>query len=249
MKLLIPAAGRGSRFNHKKYELPKPLIKIYDKPMIYWAIKSLKLKCDIIIILNNKQDKYQEIYDVTKFYFPNSEIITISDFTDGPASTCLFAEKYIKNDEELIIANCDQFLYWDSEDFLKRLKNKPNDGIVVTYFTDVPHNSYAAVKNGLVTQIKEKQVISKYSLNGIHYWRKAKFFYDSAKIMMTKNLRVNNEFYIAPTYQELINLNYQIGIYNIPKDSHYSLGNPNDLNNFTKKININMIKNYFNENI
>ena len=249
MKLLIPAAGRGSRFKKNNYELPKPLIKIYDKPMIYWAIKSLKLNCDIIIILNEKQDRYEEIYNIIKYYFPKSFIITVKDFTEGPASTCLFAEKYINQDEELIITNCDQFLYWESKNFLERLKNKPNDGIVVTYNTDVPHNSYAAVKNGLVSEIKEKEVISKYSLNGIHYWRKAKLFYDSAKIMISKNIRVNNEFYIAPTYQELINMNYKIGIYNIPQNSHFSLGNPNDLKNFTKKININMIKKYFNENI
>ena len=105
----------------------------------------------------------------------------------------------------------------------------------MTYKTNVIHNSYAKIQNGYVIEIKEKEVISEHSLNGVHYWRKASFFVNSAKEMISKNDRApNGEFYIGPTYNYMINKGYKIGYFNLEKEHHYSLGNVTDLDYFFK---------------
>ena len=52
--------------------------------------------------------------------------------------------------------------------------------------------------------------------------------------MISKNLRVNNEFYVAPAYNEMISKGAKNIIYNVGKeyDGMYGLGIPKDLNIF-----------------
>ena len=99
----------------------------------------------------------------------------------------MYLENKLNKEDELIVANCDQIMDWDSDQFLEFAKR--NDGTVVTYHTNIPQNSYAKINRfNQVVEIKEKEVISNVSLNGIHYWAKAEFFLDSAKEMNIKIL-------------------------------------------------------------
>ena len=108
------------------------------------------------------------------------------------------------------------------------------DGAVVTYHSDTEKNSFARLdKKGFVTEIREKEVISNVSLNGIHYWGKAFRFFVSAKEMIAKNDRAENgEFYIGPTYNYMIKNNYRVGIYHIPNEQHHPVGVPADLEKY-----------------
>ena len=50
---------------------------------------------------------------------------------------------------------------WDPELFLINARYYKYDGLVVTYTTDTPKNSYAKMNsNGFITEIKEKVVVS-----------------------------------------------------------------------------------------
>ena len=74
---------------------------------------------------------------------------------------------------------------WNPTYFLNHVRKF--DGGVVTYFEKKKANSYASVnENLLVKKIKEKKVISNISLNGIHYWKKNKFFNESYLKMKKK---------------------------------------------------------------
>ena len=52
--------------------------------------------------------------------------------------------------------------------------------------------------------------------------------------MIRKNIRVNNEFYVCPTYNELLAKNKKVKIHNV--DKMWGLGTPEDLNNFIRSI-------------
>jgi len=118
---------------------------------------------------------------------------------------------------------------------MRRTKIKPNDGIIVTYTTDVKHNSYAKVKKNEVISIREKEFITRYSLNGVHYWRKAKFFFKSVEDMIkNKDKAPNGEYYVAPSYNYMIKDGYRVGYFHLKPKTHFSLGNINDLNYFLK---------------
>jgi hypothetical protein len=52
--------------------------------------------------------------------------------------------------------------------------------------------------------------------------------------MIAKNLRVNNEFYVAPVYNQLIGEGARIGVYDVGSVGRgmYGLGTPPDLDAF-----------------
>ena len=240
MNIVIPMAGRGERFTKEGFVKPKPLIEINNKTMIEYALDSLNLDGRYIFIVYKYSDesintKLINILNKTK---PGCEIIQIDYITSGPASSALLAKELIDNDQELIITNCDQIMKWDSSKFINFINNSDKDGLVVTYNSDTDKNSYIKIDtNGLGTELSEKKVISNLSLNGIHFWKKGKYFVKSTLSMISKDIRVNNEFYISMTYNQMIESGLKVGNYHIDSKHHYAVGTPEDLKKFLENEN------------
>ena len=233
MNIVIPMAGLGSRFSDAGYTTPKPFIEIEGKPMIFEAVNTLGFEGNYIFII--RKDEY--IKSKMKEIFPDSQIIEVDYLTDGPASSVMLVKEFINNDEELIVANCDQIMWWDSDTVIKQIRAMDYDGVVVTYHETTQKNSYARInRRGYVTKMAEKQVISNVSLNGIHYWKKGKYFVESTESMVEKNIRFNNEFYVSLTYNQMIEKGLKVGIYHIPNEFHNAVGTPDDLNRYFEKI-------------
>jgi hypothetical protein len=199
--------------------------------MISKAIKSLNLDGNYFFVIAKNQftSLVEETITAIK---PGSKFIEIDYITEGPANSALLFRNQINSNEELIIANCDQIMEWNSENFLHNVRLY--DGAVVTYHTDTDKNSYARLdKNGLVVEIREKEVISNVSLNGIHYWKKGSHFVSSAdKMMELQDRAPNGEFYIGPTYNHMIRQGLKVGIYHIPNEQHHPVGIPDDLKKY-----------------
>jgi dTDP-glucose pyrophosphorylase len=239
INIVIPMAGLGNRFKIKGYDEIKPMIKIGEKRMIELAINSIGIEGEFIFIVNNHEGQSNELIKLLNVIVNNPKIIEIDYLTEGPASSVLLAKELINNDNPLIVTNCDQIMEWDSKDFHKTLKETNKDGIVVTYNVLTEKNSYVKLdKNGDAILFAEKQIISEYSLNGIHFWKKGSDFVTSVESMVNKNIRVNNEFYIAPTYNEMIGENKKIGVYHIDQSKHWSVGIPDDLEKYLKHANL-----------
>lgn len=239
LNILIPAAGIGSRFKMEGYSDIKPMINIGGKTMIERAITSLSLKGQYIFVVNKENGQIEELVQEIKNVVPDALIIKIDYVTDGPASTALLASEFIDNDIPLVIANCDQIMEWEPEEFSNIIKTTTKDGLVVTYKVQTEKNSYVQLdNNGNAIRFAEKQIISEHSLNGIHFWKKGSDFVSSAKEMIRKDIRVNNEFYISQTYNELVGIGKKIGIYEIDVDKHWAVGTPNDLKLYMKHANL-----------
>lgn len=239
INVVIPMAGLGNRFKIKGYEELKPMIKIGDKRMIELAIESIGVNGDFIFIVNNHKNQSDELINILNTIVNNPKIIVIDYLTEGPASSVLLAKDLINDEIPLIVANCDQIMEWDADDFFKTITETDKDGIVVTYNVLTEKNSYIKLnEEGNATLFAEKQIISEFSLNGIHFWKKGSDFVSSAEAMINKNIRVNNEFYIAPTYNELVNNNKKIGVYHIDKSKHWSVGTPDDLEKYLNHANL-----------
>lgn len=226
-------AGNGSRFPKDLYP-HKPLIEINGKPMIVRALESLKLKGNYYFIIRRDEGTHQ-IKDIIQNTIGVSTFFEIEKTTEGPACSALLVKDYINNDKELVIVNCDQIMEWDSKIFLQVARNYA--GCVVTYYSTTDKNSYIKIDhNGLGVELREKIVISNIGLNGIHYWRKGKYFVHSAEMMIGQDDRApNGEFYIAPTYNYMIKYGHSVGIYHIPNEQHNAVGTPEDLELYLKK--------------
>lgn len=225
MKVIIPAAGKGSRFL-EKYTTPKPCITVDNEFMLVKAAKSLGVQAQFIFIIREnslKNHLAEKLYET----FPDCKIGVIDFDTDGSAETCLIAEDFIDIDEELIIANCDQIMNWNSEQALKQLR-KFDAGLVTIESNDAKH-SYAKIDNNLVVEVQEKNVISDIALTGIHYWKKGSDFVQCARRMISAEIRTNNEFYVGPCYNEFIDMGKKVGYFQIDKKQIHFVGTPEDL--------------------
>lgn len=235
MNILIPAAGRGSRFSNSKYSLPKPNIEVDGAPMLVTAAKKLGFRGSFIFILQENEHR-DSLAQALKKEFSNCKIGVIDFITDGAAETATIAKDFIDTEEELVIANCDQIMEWgpwNSDIALKQLR-RFDAGVVTINSNDTKH-SYAQVVNNFVTEIQEKNVISGTALTGIHYWKHGSDFVRSATKMMLDSNMSNGEFYIGPTYNYLIAEGKKVGIHMIGTDAIHFVGTPKDLENYENR--------------
>jgi dTDP-glucose pyrophosphorylase len=230
MKILIPMAGEGSRFAKEGYTFPKPLINVRGKAMIQAVVGNLDFDCEYIFLVRKEHvEKYSGLIDtLDKITNGRFKYVLVDDLTEGAACTALLAEEYIDNDESLLIANSDQIIEYESENFVT-LKSLTNVDSIVFAFNAV-HPKWSFVKTnsrGFVTEVAEKRPISNIATCGIYWYRRGSDFVKYAKQMIEKDIRVNGEFYIAPVYNELI----QDGKTLIPFYVHkmWGIGTPEDL--------------------
>ena len=235
LNIVIPMAGRGSRFADAGYVNPKPLIEIYGRPMIEYVTKNITPTCKHRFIYICQEEHLQKfgLEIALKKMAPDCEIVTIDHITEGAACTVLLAEKYINNDDALMIANSDQYVDYDINDYLSAIKQE--DGLIMTMPADDSKWSFIKYdEKGYVQLVREKEVISHEATVGIYNYRCGADFVTYAHQMIEKNIRVNNEFYVAPVYNEMIQAGKKI-VYKNVGTSMYGLGTPDDLNFFMKQ--------------
>ena len=222
-------AGEGSRFK-STHSLPKPLIPINDKPMIVRAIESLGIIGKYHFVVRNNEFMQQTIGAIYSIC-PNPNIVSVNYTPEGSAASALIMEDYIDKDDELIIANCDQIMNWNAHDVISDMRTY--DGAVVTITDNNPKHSYVKIEDGFAIQFVEKEVISKHALTGIHYWKHAKYFFESSKRMIIDGKKsANGEYYIAPTYNYLIREGMNIGVRRIKNSEFNPVGTPEDLEKY-----------------
>lgn len=231
VKVLIPMAGRGKRFTDAGYEVPKPLTPILGQTMIEAVIENLHIDGEYIFIIQKQHQDDYRLADVLKQIIPNCTIIEVDEITEGPACSALLAEDYI-DDSPLIIVNCDQIIDdFSVEHLVKFSKVNKADGVLGAFISTSNKNSYVRLnEDGQVVEVKEKVVISNIATNGLHFWSNGVDFIRSAKEMIKANERYNNEFYIAPTYNYLLNNNKIVLPYFY--NHHFPIGTPEDLNKY-----------------
>jgi NDP-sugar pyrophosphorylase family protein len=235
INIVLPIAGRGSRFSNAGYSLPKPLIPIHGIPMIEFVVNNVRPSKPhrfIFVALQEHLD-HLGMNDTLNRITPNCEIVPVSEVTEGAACTVLLAKNLINNEDQLMIANSDQWVDIDINDYLSKIDKL--DGLIMTMYDNDPKWSYIGIdENNLVNNVVEKEVISNEATVGIYNFKRGKDFVASAEIMIQKNLRVNNEFYVAPVYNEMIDNSSKITYYNVGKAGNgmYGLGIPSDLEYF-----------------
>ena len=233
MNVLIPMAGAGKRFIDAGYMFPKPLIEVENKPMIQIVIESLNLDANYIFIIQKDHQRKFNIKSVLNILKPSCRIIELDHLTEGAACTTLLAKKFINNSDPLIIANSDQYVEWNSSKALYDFNSKNLDGAILTFESIHPKWSYAKCdKDNFVTEVAEKKVISKNATVGVYYWKHGSDYISSAEKMIKKNIRINNEFYVCPVYNEFLPKKKKVKIHNVNK--MFGLGTPEDLDNFIR---------------
>lgn len=236
MNVLIPMAGAGSRFQQAGYTFPKPLIDVRGKPMIQVVAENLNIDATYIYVVQKEHRTKYNLDTLLNLITPNCKIVEIDGMTEGAACTTLLAKEYINNDEPLVMANSDQFVEWDSNEFMYKMVEQDLDGGIVTFKATHPKWSFAKInKYGFVTEVAEKNPISDIATVGIYYWKKGSDYVKFAEQMIQKNVRVNNEFYVCPVFNEAIQAGKRIKTFSVP--TMWGLGTPEDLKYYLENYN------------
>lgn len=226
-------AGAGSRFQQQGYKLPKPLIDVNGKPMIRWVVENLNMKANFVFVVQKAHYGQYNLGIILPLIAPGCKIVQTDGLTEGAACTTLLSKEYIDNSDHLLIANSDQFVEWDSCDFMYHMISADADGGILS-FRDPSLNpkwSFAKLnEQGNVVEVAEKKPISDIATVGIYYFKRGDEYVRLAEQMISKNIRVNNEFYICPIYNEYVQSNKVIKTKDCSK--MWGLGTPEDLSFF-----------------
>ena len=146
MKVLIPMAGEGSRFVKKGYTFPKPLIDVRGKPMIQKVVENLDFISEYIFLVRKKHiQEYAGLVDTLERITNGSyKIVEVDSLTEGAACTALLAKEHINSDEDLLIANSDQFIEYQRQNFISLKDMTSVDAIVWTF--NAVHPKWSFVK-------------------------------------------------------------------------------------------------------
>lgn len=237
---LIPMAGLGQRFVNEGYTTPKPLLLVDGLPMIVQALKALpKAEENVVIIRTDQVDK-ESISNILNKHFDHITIIEIDKLTEGQASTCLLAEKYIHPNAVLTIGACDNGMEYNKNEF--ELALQQNDALIWTFRNNpsvlLNPNMYGWVKLDVENKFNlvscKKQIsdnpIMDHAIIGAFTFKKAKYFFNSVKKMIALNDRVNNEFYVDNVFNHLEG---EINVFEVKK--YICWGTPSDYEKYTNQ--------------
>lgn len=207
MKVVLPMAGLGRRLQQEGDNTPKMLRLVAGRPMLYWALDSLRGQVDVerIIFVCLQQHLEQfPLEETIRRYSRQATIISLDRPTDGQAESVLAAAPYIDPEQPLLIYNCDTYLESQIGRAISRLPAGV-DGVISVFFSQEDCYSYVDVDDcGFVRRTCEKEVISAYASTGLYHFSQARLFLHAAETAIAEQRRVADEYYVAPLYNDLI---------------------------------------------
>lgn len=251
--ILIPMAGAGKRFSDAGYKESKPSIPTTDhrtgnkKPMVVCASLDLPLldaNGNNLILVDRDFHKENGTEANIKKYLPNARFITVDHLTEGQACTCLLAEELINNEDELLIAGCDNGMIINHDKF-NRLR-KECDVLVFTYRNNeavlANPNAYGWVKideQDNILDVSVKKAISDNPMNdhaivATFWFKHGKDFVRCANTMIELGDRINNEFYVDKVVTYCLKAGLKTKVFEI--DRYLGWGTPKDYESYENTI-------------
>lgn len=235
LTIIIPMAGLGSRFAVAGYREPKPLIPIRGVPMIRIVIENLRPSTPhrFVFVCQREHVETYKLRAALQEWAPGSALVQLDGVTEGAACTVLAAASEIDG-SPLMIANSDQYVDASIDDYLSRCDDG-GDGMIMTMTSVDPKWSFVGLDSrDLVNRVAEKDPISDEATVGIYNFTRGDDFVAAAGRMISLGKRVNNEFYVAPVYNEMLEDGATVRFHNIGTDLEgmYGLGTPADLDRF-----------------
>lgn len=217
MIVILPMAGRGSRFSEKGYTTPKPLINVAGKPMFYWALQSLKgLPVGRLVVVALQE--HEELYKLTHLFrqycnLPvTPDFVLLSDITEGQLCTVMAAENYFDNDHPLLIAASDTLVI---SSLAADIESKPDNCVGLISVADLPGDRWSFARtnqSGRVLEVAEKVRISNHASTGIYYFSRCGVFKHFARQILDNKEKTKGEYYVIPVFQKMIDAGMWVGI-------------------------------------
>jgi dTDP-glucose pyrophosphorylase len=230
MNIVVPIAGRGSRFTDRGITMPKPLIPVAGRPMIARALESLRgMTFDrlIVVALKEHAAHHPLIAHIRQATRDDAHVILLDDVTDGQLRTVMAARDLIDGDDGVLIANCDTYI---DSDLGACIADAAPDchGIISTVSAPGDRWSFARTdESGRVVEVAEKVRISDHASTGYYYFSSGRELCAIADAMFAAGETTRGEYYVIPVYQKMIARGWRVEI--APARAMWDMGTPEAL--------------------
>ena len=237
LQVIIPMAGKAARFAERGHTFPKPLFEIGNRSMIEVVLGNLAPPQPAQHTFICRKEHLTQFYlgDMLQLLAPGSRVISLENETAGALCSVLLAVDAFQLDEEILVANGDQFITTSLEPFYAACRQPGVDGCILTFTATHPRWSFAKTDaGGRVMAVAEKRPISKQATAGLYYFRRARDLVEASERMILKGLTTSGQFFVCPVYNEMILGGKNIRTHHLPEGTMHSLGTPEDLDVFMK---------------
>jgi NDP-sugar pyrophosphorylase family protein len=240
IQLVIPMAGLGSRFSQAGYKVPKPLIEIHGIPMYQVVIDNLMHEsvASLTIVCPRKWGLTREIVGFGSTHGIPVNIIEIDGLTEGPASTVWLAKPHLDPDLPVVVANSDQYIDADLSGFYDGVSGPGSASVILCMEDSDKKWSYVRQSSeGLVEEVREKQVISNLATVGIYGFSTASVMLGAFQEMFSAKDSTLGEYYVAPSYNYVIKQGHPVSVVNLGPIGTvmHGMGIPVDFESFLEK--------------
>jgi len=237
LQVLIPLAGKATRFQERGHTFPKPLFEIGNRSMIEIVLENLSPPPPVHYTFICRKEHLSQFYlgDMLRLLAPGCRVLPLENETAGALCSVLLAVDQLNLDEEVLVANGDQFISASLKPFWDACRQPGIDGCILTFTATHPRWSFAKTDaQGKVIAVAEKRPISKQATAGLYYFRRGRDFIEASERMILKGLTTSGQFFVCPVYNELILAGKNIRTHHLPEGAMHSLGTPEDLDVFMK---------------
>ena len=233
MIILILLGGIGQRFKKENFKLPKALIKVNDKEILYHLIDNLNMNNDIsyIYIPYNKEYVKYNIDDKLIKRYPNYKFkfLILEKNTEGAAETIYLALKRISTyDKPILCLDSDSFYTFD---IIKKWNGK---NCIFSFIskTDQAKYSYVTLNEENIIDIVEKNKISDNACCGAYGFESYYTLMKYCKEIINANIKQKGEFYTSGVIKEMIKNDIPFINTNVKNKDFFSLGTPEQVKYF-----------------
>ena len=243
MNIIIPIGGKGERFKNKGYTKSKPLIDIFEKPMIFYVLDNLNInENDQIYIIYNTILERENFTQIIANKYPLIKFIPLPKDTCGAAETLYLGLKSIINSinksNKNIVLDCDTFY---QKNIINIYRNSIHNNAVFYSVKENEKPLYSYIKlneNAKIVDIKEKIKISNNANTGAYCFESIEILCNYCKYILDNNIVFNNEPYTSCVINEMIKQHTDFYGIKLNDTCIVSLGTPSDVEVYLNNTNI-----------
>lgn len=242
MRVVIPMSGIGKRFIDAGYTVPKPLIEVEGRPIIYHIIDLFPGETQFHFICNSLHLETTKMREILLQKVPTAKIECVDvNNRKGPVDAILQIKSKLPDDEEIIVSYCDYGTDWSYTGFLQEMRSLQADGGIAAYIGFHPHmlkgDNYAFIKHQdkWLTDIQEKKSftedkMSEYASNGTYYFRTGALMKEYFQKLVDLNMSIKGEYYVSLVHKLMVEDKLKTRIFEIEKMLQW--GTPQDLEEY-----------------
>lgn len=190
----------------------------------------------VFAVLNQDVQRFH-LDKVVRLLAPEAMVVQIPESTRGSACTALLAACQLDRESELLVISANELVDLDFSEVLADYRRRNLDGGLLVFPSIHPRYSYVRLNSeGLVVEAAQQDPISNHATAGAFWFARTGDFIDAAQNLIRKNASVNEQFYVAPCFNEIILKQGRVGVHELDSAKYYPLKDERQLTRFEQGV-------------